>query len=403
MLGKDSIDAHPSVFCKGKKRERECAYQALLKTRGQLAHITRPQIHEAWLCDKTDTYAHTERETRNDNVQQHTHTDRQVVRAPVSPAIPTVQEEDQRQWPRRRSGEWTDGKHGDDDEQGSEKKGDMACAIERGLFDVVIVVDGVPARSSVRNGSGYVYLRSGSEYSVRLVNHSGRRCDVDLFVNGEKMGGYTLFADQRTWDIQRPGNDVRRFTFFAERSRPAEEAGVVPGAESNGLVQVIFKPAMEKEPTYRYGLYGAPAGVGTRRAAQQEVASFAPRGATAGVTLLGRESGQRFGDVVPLTGLEIDQNISARFDLRLVAERVTEPFYELPYGARASQLPRRTSVPPRPVGDGWCPFTSLVGPPGEPEPGEQAAGAPGYIPPSDQGYLRREWASVQPGDEFMLW
>ena len=105
-------------------------------------------------------------------------------------------------------------------------------------FGLEIVTSGIDL--SRPNGE-YVALRNGSEYKIRLCNQRETRCDVDVHVDGEKIGSWRI----NPFDciaIERPVDDSHMFTFFSERSYQASRANVNVGNFNNGLISATFYP-----------------------------------------------------------------------------------------------------------------------------------------------------------------
>lgn len=184
-------------------------------------------------------------------------------------------------------------------------------------------IDAHEARPFRRNGFDYVALPSGEEYAVNLHNHHDTRCDVELYVDGEHVGGFVIQAHE-TIRIERPEGKQKKFTFVGETSRIARSVGTVVGSVKNGLVSAIFKP--QKHVVYE-SIRGSAM---VRRMSPRESArtSAAPSFG-AGVTVLGNKSDQTFQQVRGLKDDEIDWPLSTEVSVRLVVdnERKNSPLH----------------------------------------------------------------------------
>jgi hypothetical protein len=217
------------------------------------------------------------------------------------------------------------------------------------LFTVSIAADS--ARPFRRNGFDYVALASGTEYAIDLHNHHDARCDVELYVDGEKVGSFVVQA-RNTVRIERPSDARRKFTFFGENSQVARSTGAVVGADSNGLVTAIFKPAKscqscsgiayvtrdDLEPVSIIRARGvSPPRSPMRSTLLSNLPSSTNESATpkamsaaayrspspsyeSGVTVLGDYSRQSFNRVSSLSESEIDWRLTTEVSVRLVVD-----------------------------------------------------------------------------------
>ena len=53
-----------------------------------------------------------------------------------------------------------------------------------GGYELTVLVDGVPARTYMHDGETYVLGQLGSHYTLRIANHSGRRIEAVVSVDG---------------------------------------------------------------------------------------------------------------------------------------------------------------------------------------------------------------------------
>lgn len=195
-------------------------------------------------------------------------------------------------------------------------------------FSVEVVSTGGPFNSP---NSNYIVLPNKTEYSLRLCNHHNTNCDVYVKIDGQKIGGWKIQANSCI-TIERPGDDAHRFTFFSETSPEAIGANINVGGPNNGLVEVTFYP---RRPYYRYN---EP----SPRLLQSAPPMRASSSYESGVTLMGRESYQQFGQTKSLDPDEIDWANVTTIYLRLVAQ--SQPTYYR-YQPRSNRFPPRIDEP----------------------------------------------------------
>jgi hypothetical protein len=108
---------------------------------------------------------------------------------------------------------------------------------------------------------GYVEMRHGSQYSIRLDNFHFTRCDASVVIDGQHVGIWRLNAMNSTKGvtIERPANNSGRFTFYRSGSIEADQVqlGFVR-PEMLGLVSVTFTPEAEVR---RSGIKGVTKGM----------------------------------------------------------------------------------------------------------------------------------------------
>lgn len=243
-------------------------------------------------------------------------------------------------------------------------------------------IEAVGAMPFVMNGDNYVSMTDGTEYRIRLTNYSDADADAEVNLEGRGIGKFRV--NRRSSSVlERGAYDRGRFTFFGEFTDEALSAGVVPLSFTNGLVDVtfypekrVYRPVSPPRHPSEYSMY-RPVSPGRRsiiepvatvstpfrpssslRASSptlrftqdrvnliedRRVMSAAPmsmmRGdisgpLSAGATVLGRDSSQRYDSVPDIT--RIDSREITRITIRLV---VRNEGYARPE--------RRTSVPPR--------------------------------------------------------
>lgn len=215
---------------------------------------------------------------------------------------------------------------------------------QRHLF--TLSIDASRAKPFRRNGYDYVSLPSGTEYAVELHNHHNQRCDVELYIDGQRVGGWIAPAYE-TLRIERPSGERRKFTFFEEHSDVARSTGARVGSSKNGLVSAIFKPRKEEEAEEEIftSLRGASGRASSpqRSRATSSMSVAAPvmsmarkQSFEAGVTVLGNNSDQTFGKGRRLRDDEIDWHLATEVSIRLVVAD-DQPLY----------IPISPSYPPR--------------------------------------------------------
>ncbi len=156
---------------------------------------------------------------------------------------------------------------------------------------------------------GYVEMRHGQQYTLRLTNYSIQRCDAEVMIDGGKVGLWRVDPG-RDFTLDRPVHDTGKFTFYRADSEDGRRAGILK-ADHTGLISVTFKPEREYEFE---GLHG----------------SRAPR---AGGTGLSGESKQRFSDAPEI---HYDHSRFITINLRLIdASEEPRPLF-----------PRSTPIPP---------------------------------------------------------
>jgi hypothetical protein len=158
------------------------------------------------------------------------------------------------------------------------------------------------------HASGYVEMKHGMKYTIRLSNSAKVRCDAEVEIDGKLVGIWRL-PEEKMISLERPVHDTGRFTFYRYDTPEARMAGLVKG-DKLGLISVLFKP----EKSYL------------------DLDSI-PRFSAAGGTGLSGESSQEFIQVPPL---DYDEAGFVRIHLRL-ASGMDEP---------RPLTPASTPVPP---------------------------------------------------------
>jgi hypothetical protein len=166
---------------------------------------------------------------------------------------------------------------------------------------------------------GYICLKHGMQYSIKLRNHSERlRCNATVKMDGSAVGTWRVDRSD-TITIERPVHDSGRFTFYQEGTPEAAKANI-RATEELGLISVLFRPEKGKQAS----LFMAGPSI-------QCMAG--PRPFAAGGTGLSGKSAQQFDEAEEI---EIDDDRAVTIHLRLVAiQNEPRPLF-----------PLETSIPP---------------------------------------------------------
>lgn len=188
---------------------------------------------------------------------------------------------------------------------------------------------------------GYVELRHGQSYTLRLRNSRSVRCDARVEVDGKHVGTWRIPA-HGSIVLERPEHDTGKFTFYKLGTADAEAAQLDGNDPNLGLVKVTFTPEREgrrwwytsspyphyprpleprwpqppaPDPRYTsvdWDYYGA-----TDASRSVKSCASAMPSASAGGTGLSGESGQRFGVA---NRMEYDYSQQTTIHLRLVCK-----------------------------------------------------------------------------------
>ncbi len=174
---------------------------------------------------------------------------------------------------------------------------------------------------------GYVEIPHGTVYTLLLENKRyDRRCDVKIEVDGKVVGEIQL-SRYGTLRLRGPVDDNGCFTFYSVESVEAIQVGAQNVAKNDrGLVQVTFKPEyLEPEEKTSGMVYRSAKGLsddfgGSYGGQHQNTARLRSgvggQSATAGVTGLTGNSGQKWRTVPPL---KYDPSLETVISLRLIA------------------------------------------------------------------------------------
>jgi hypothetical protein len=107
---------------------------------------------------------------------------------------------------------------------------------------------GVSVEGGRERESGYVEMRHGSTYKLRLRNDRSVPCDATLEIDGKDMGSFRIGPHGKIL-IERPANESKKFTFFKSDTREARQSGQAGVAfDAKGLIKVTFRPGVESQP-----------------------------------------------------------------------------------------------------------------------------------------------------------
>ncbi len=183
-----------------------------------------------------------------------------------------------------------------------------------------------------RDSSGYVEMRHGDTYSIRLCNYGNAPCDAEVSIDGKSIGLFRVNSRQDITLKGKPG-DSGCFTFYQEATREAAASGVLDVTKDNrGLIEVLFRPGRSRERekavlTSGLGLSEPDCGFFTGEREQKTSGGisfgFASKGITrggpspqAGITGLSGHQNQQWQDI---PNLLYDQNAEVKISLRLVS------------------------------------------------------------------------------------
>lgn len=162
----------------------------------------------------------------------------------------------------------------------------------------------------IQNGHTYYKMHNRENYKVILRNDSDRRANVELYIDGEKMGKWRIDSYSHI-TIERPSDVNRKFVFVRENGWEAKMGGVRINQASNGLIEAKFIP----EKVYDQAPYLFNESYNGNRGGRQKQSSYEfdagmdkmyegshqmysnnlSSSFSAGATVLGGDSSQSFG------------------------------------------------------------------------------------------------------------
>lgn len=194
---------------------------------------------------------------------------------------------------------------------------------------------------------GYVTIRHGGVYRIRLSSLCDRDADVTLSVDGKLVGAFRLAA-RATIELERPPNASGRFTFYrSDSSEFNDVGGGRVSRDDRGLVvasvrvgkcpdrPVVLAPSAATSRSQP--MHARSRGPGGQNVNATSELSY--DGAVAGVTGLSGHSSQKF---IEVPDLQYDENYpETRLTLRL---RCADEPQELVSSGRSAVL--ANPVPP---------------------------------------------------------
>jgi hypothetical protein len=182
-------------------------------------------------------------------------------------------------------------------------------------FSLEIISDN-NVRKVTQNGSTYFALSNESEYKLKLGSNLDTITDAHVWIDDE-LAGIWRIESFATITIERPSNVKRKFTFLKEGSNAARKAGIVKGNESNGSIKVTFKPKKQyhiaqfttfsnASPMEKYSMKSCCQSFGDS--------------ISAGATVLGDKSSQRFSNTSGISEYDIDSDNVTTINARLVID-----------------------------------------------------------------------------------
>lgn len=92
---------------------------------------------------------------------------------------------------------------------------------------------------------GYVIMKDSEQYGIKLTNHSNKKTNATISIDGSSVGTFRI-DPYDTFNITRPSDTPKNFTFYEIGSSGAKKAGIVKGESENGLISVSFIPEKTK-------------------------------------------------------------------------------------------------------------------------------------------------------------
>lgn len=178
--------------------------------------------------------------------------------------------------------------------------------------------------------NGYVLMRHGTEFALKLRNHNHLRCNVEVTFQGLPQGAWRLEPYQ-TATLERPAHDTGKFTFYEVESEEGEGIGLDKvSKDDQGLVQVKFTPEQEVERTAYIPKGAKGMGASSRgqslesfeRSPYENTRGGGARGYSAGGIGLSGTSNQEYGQAKEM---DVDESKAVTISLRLVAQKREGP------------------------------------------------------------------------------
>lgn len=99
---------------------------------------------------------------------------------------------------------------------------------------------------------GYVEMKHGQQFPLRLRNDRDVPCDAEISFQGKRVGSWRI-EPRSSIEVEHPEDDYGKFTFWDVNSREGSIIGGVAGDFNNGLIQVTFKPGVKYTVAPRIG------------------------------------------------------------------------------------------------------------------------------------------------------
>jgi len=169
---------------------------------------------------------------------------------------------------------------------------------------------------------GYVEMRHGQTYTLRLRNSRDARCDARVEVDGKHVGTWRIHAHSGI-TLERPAHDIGKFTFYKLGTTEADAAQLNGGDPNLGLVKVTFTPEKVRhyhstQPVHPWSApntyLSSTKGV---RGSSPLMAACSYQAHSAGGTGLSGISGQQFTDAAHI---DYDYSQQTTIHLRLVCK-----------------------------------------------------------------------------------
>ncbi len=156
-------------------------------------------------------------------------------------------------------------------------------------------------RVLISDSNGYIGLQHLEEYKIRL--RTDKRSDVQIKIDGKSIGQWRVSA-YCTVDIERPVNEAKKLVFVKEDSTEAKDGELVKGDNKNGLIEVIFKAEKEKPMMTSCYSFGGENDNTYLSPKTESYSRGITKGFSAGGTVLGSTSNQRFNTTAALDEYE---------------------------------------------------------------------------------------------------
>lgn len=179
-----------------------------------------------------------------------------------------------------------------------------------------------------------------STYGITLNNERDVACDAKMSIDGLAVGTFRLEPFQ-SWTIERPEKNDKAFVFVREQSKEATEGSVTTGKSENGLITVIFEPALPVR-TKRCRAPSNHTSRGVNKVTKMGITLESCTKVARGATVMGQATGQEFHDAGPLGEIDVANRTTIHVRLVVDTEAITVPYTSLAAAAAGFATP----VPP---------------------------------------------------------